>query len=695
MIKRIAALILAAVMTLSMSGFVLEEAFAETESPEAEQQGQIVYDVDEDETDPEPVIVPEKKEEPAQVNNEPEVTEEKETPAPEVTEKTEEPQEPEEPEELPELTNVRLTGLEKSDGKFTATVSWDAFNNAERYSVKDGNGAESVSEGTSFTLSGLEAKNDYELTIKAVKTVENEGDSEEAVLAESKFTVSTYIKPEVAENKEESSYKNGQRVWNNSMKISWDAVPVEGIKYDVMMEGRSLNDSNKVIQSEKREDLTVAEAEFEGLFPSRIYSFTVTAKTADGEYLTVKEALEAQPKLEPLVYRDLSSGSISPGALTFGNGSTDLREYAGQSRGGYAVAQGGATDGKYAYILLVSSSDQQGRLAKVSVSNSRSNPSNLAAVSGTMPTTHGNGITYDSRRNRIVAIGRDDAGTGRNRRQEITVINAATLSNNPKDIIQDNLDYSNYDGDTSYFTQKQQDKGLGAISYSPKYDVYIAKQRDYNNLIVIDPDTLKAIGLIMTRVNQHGGSGQAMDGDDQFVYMLKSSYGSNNTNVLFALDWNGNEMIDSETGFRKAYVEGLWSCIHGKETAQGSLTPRTPVAMYYINTPYEAENTFHVFDGSGNMHFFMTEYNPNQQYTSTQRAYQAKWKKVKKKVKVKVKKKKKVRKKVNGKWKKVKVTYYKYKWKKKKVWLYKTKYRTVQVPSYKDRRDYIYDLGVF
>ena len=198
----------------------------------------------------------------------------------------------------------------------------------------------------------------------------------------------------------------------------------------------------------------------------------------------------------------------------------------------------------------------------------------------------------------------------------------------------------------------------------------------------------------MTRVNQHGGSGQAMDGDDQFVYMLKSSYGSSNTNVLLALDWNGNAMLDND-GYRKAYVQAGWACINGKETAQGDKTPMTPVAMYYINTPYEAENTFHIFDSNGGMHFYMTEYNPNQQYTSAQQAYQAKWKKVKKKVRVRVKKKKKVKKKVNGKWKKVKVTYYKYKWKKKKVWLYKTKYRTVQVPTYKERLDYIYDLGVF
>ena len=668
-------MILAAIMTLSMSGFALEEAFAETETQEEQQQEQLIYDVDEEESPAAGVDVPSET-----GGTESGTQTETEEPDPE-------PQKP-----VSELANIKLDNLEKgTDGKYSATVVWDAFEGAGGYSITAGSGdsaSEYSADSPSITLNGLDAGQDHELTIKAVKTETADDENEEAVVAESKFTVRTYIKPEVTENKEESSYKNGQRIWSNSMKISWDAVPADGITYDVRMEGRSLNDKAKVLETKELKDLTDTEAVFDKLFPSRIYSFTVTAKTANGEFLTVKEALEAQPKLEPLEYRDLNGRSISPGALTFGNGSTDLREYAGQTRGGYAVAQGGATDGQYAYILLVSSSNQYGRLAKVSVSN----PSNLAAVSEVLPTTHGNGIAYDSRRNRIVIIGRDDSDTGRYRRQEITVIDANSLSSQP--LMQQNLNYSNYSSDSSYFTANQQSKGLGAISYSPKYDVYIAKQRDHNNLIVIDPDTLKAIGLIMTRINQHGGSGQAMDGDDQFVYMLKSSYGSSNTNALFALDWNGNELLDKD-GYRKAYVEGLWTCIHGKETAQGALAPRTPVASYIINTPYEAENTFHVFDSSGNAHFFMTEYNPNQQYTPTQQAYQVKWKKVKKKVRVKVKKKKKVRRKVNGKWKKVKVTYYKYKWKKKKVWVYKTKYRTVQAPTYKDRRDYIYDLGVF
>ena len=133
-----------------------------------------------------------------------------------------------------------------------------------------------------------------------------------------------------------------------------------------------------------------------------------------------------------------------------------------------------------------------------------------------------------------------------------------------------------------------------------------------------------------------------------------------------------------------------------------------PVALYTIRSPHEAENVFHYYDNMGREIFYMTEYDPDQQYniTKTKKAYKAKWKKVKKKVKVK--KTKKVKKKVKWKkvktkkgkykWKykkkKVKVTYYK--WKKKKVWLYKTKYKTVttKTPTYKDRKDYVYYLGI-
>jgi hypothetical protein len=179
-----------------------------------------------------------------------------------------------------------------------------------------------------------------------------------------------------------------------------------------------------------------------------------------------------------------------------------------------------------------------------------------------------------------------------------------------------------------------------------------------------------------------------MDGDDQYVYMLKSGYGSSNTNVILAVDWNGPQLIDNSTGFRREYVGAggvgeQWDCNYGK----------VPLALYTINTPYEAENVFHIYDFSGNQIFYMSEYDANQQYSVTKekKAYKVKWKKVKKKVKVLV---------TNSdgttKWVKKKVTKYKYVWKKKKVWKYKTKYKTVTVktPTHKERQDYVYPLGI-
>lgn len=488
-----------------------------------------------------------------------------------------------------------------------------------------------------------------------------------------------------ATSEESEGIENGHKVWSNSIKLTWDAV--EGASsYTVSVEESSLNDDNLKFSRDTvevaAEESVTPEAVFTGLFPSRKYSFTVTAYSGSGEaktqLMTTQEPFVTQPVIQPLNGRVRGSTTVNPGKLTFANGSDDLRTYAGQKYNEYAVAQGGATDGVYAYILLVRSSNQYGRVAKVRMSDNA-----LVAVSEVLPTTHGNGMTYDSRRNRLIVIGRDDTDTGRYKRQEITVIDANSMTV----IQQKNADYSNYSG-SSYFDGSQQDKGLGAISYSPKYDVYLAKQRDNNNLIAIDPDTLKAVGLIKTLVNQYGGAGQAMDGDDQFVYMLKSGYGSSNTNIILTLDWNGDVLI-GDNGYRKAFVNGYWACKNDKY----------PVAVYTINTPFEAENVFHIYDGYG-QHFYMTEYNANQQYTVTtqKKAYKVKWKKVKKKVKVKKKYKKKVKwkKKKNGKWKYKKVTAYKYVWKKKKVWVYKTKYKNVKVstPTYKERRDYIYDLGV-
>ena len=730
LLKRIGALILTAVMTLSMSGFAFEEVFADSSAGTDEPLTSEYADAALDAAGPDAIsdITD------SAAGRDPEKTADDESTAPsgnkDVQEsETSKDQEPEAVEEESEDSDAdsgiesvnsesknagaklgtqdpsgqnAITGFEvqkftaAADGKVNATVKWAGYQGAAGYKVSlSGSGDAEAASSPEFTLTGLSKGQRYIVTVKAVDSGGND-------IASGNFEVCTYITGfAYAGSQEEFGYVGGQVKYNNKIKLSWDAFP--GADSYTITKTMTAPDGSEIKDVQKKEkQLTIdvdapaassendtLEATFENLHPGRKYTFTVTAKaggTALAESLP-NSVKNIQPRLGRLNGRSRSGNYITPSKIKFANGSTDLRAYAGQKRNGWGVAQGGTSDGVHAYVLLANSYKQTGRIAKYRMSNST-----IVKVSDTLQTTHGNGMAYDSRRHQLAVIGRNDSVRG-NHKQEITIIDADSLTI----VRQQNLKYNYFANDTEFFDSDQRSRGLAAIAYSPKYDVYVAKQRDLNNLIIIDPDTLKAIGLIKTLVNQYGGAGQAMDGDDQFVYMLKSDI-SKDTHILLTLDWNSNQLIDSTTGYRREYVPEYWGCTNNLY----------PVALYTIKSPHEAENVFHYYDNLGRQIFYMTEYDPDQQYniTKTQKAYKAKWKKVKKKVKVK--KTKKVKKKVKWKkvktkkgkykWKykkkKVKVTYYK--WKKKKVWLYKTKYKTVttKTPTYKDRKDYVYYLGI-
>ena len=467
------------------------------------------------------------------------------------------------------------------------------------------------------------------------------------------------------------------------MKLTWPAVE-NAASYVLTKSVCSAYNANKRFdEGETTFTTEVPKYTFKNLFPGRLYTFTVTALDSENKELGKTEhPVSEQPVISPASKRARRSRSVNARRLSF-SGNPDLRTAIGEKYNRYAVMQGGCTDGTYAYYLMVRSSTQHGRVIKVRMSDNK-----IVKKSAVLDTWHGNGMAYDSRRHELVVIACTELCNGRCRKHEITCIDPDTLT-----IIkgrQKNAKYTFFKNDTSYFKTYGRSRGFCAIAYNEKYDVYIANQRDAHNLIIIDPDTFEAMGLIMTRlIAKYPGSFQAMDADDQYAYMLLSEDSKQPNNIILALDWSSGQLVD-RNGHRRQYVSEIWLCANN----------RAPVATYKINTPFEAENIYHTTDSSGRTHFYMSEYNPNRQYTYSYRKVpkKVKWKKIKKKKKVKWKKvKKRVKwKKVHGKWKYKTKKVWKYKIKKKKVWKYRTVYKKVTVKKFhhKERRDYVYDLGI-
>ena len=331
------------------------------------------------------------------------------------------------------------------------------------------------------------------------------------------------------------------------------------------------------------------------------------------------------------LYRTLGSRTVKAKKLK----SVNLRTMIKEKRSGYCVVQGGCTDGKYAYYLMVSTKTQKGKVLKVRIKDNK-----VVKRSGVLKTWHGNGMTYDSKRNKLVVNSRE------HRKQELTWIDASTL----KITRQENVKYDNYAGAGSgSLSRLHQRQGLAAIAYVPKYDCYIALERVYHNLLIFDPDTFEAIGMVRTSfTDSYPGTFQAMDADDKYVYLLLSYYKDGNKvqpyNIILALDWNSENLLPAVNASKSKdlkYVEKAWVC---NNSGNGM-----PDAVIRIKTKYEAENIYHTTDSSGREHFYLAEYCSKPVYKT-----------VIKKVKVK------------GKWKRKKV---------KKAVDYK-------------RDDYVYDLGI-
>ena len=354
-------------------------------------------------------------------------------------------------------------------------------------------------------------------------------------------------------------------------------------------------------------------------------------------------------------------------------GNYNLRNYANESYTGCAIVQGSCVDnrGQYAYYCLIDG-DDYGKLVKVRMSDNA-----CVAVSNRYNFTHGSGMCYDSKRNRIVVA------THENYRMTLNFVDPDNLNSIVKKTVTDSNIRSRLGSRNAH--------GISALSYNAKYDCYVAMQKTHHNIIIYDAGTLDAKAAALTDFGSYTGVFQSTDADDTYVYFLLSRDGSSQPdNLLVAFDWHAEKyaaLLNGES------TEDIWMSGSGGGK---------PSAVIKINGGNEIESLYHTDAGNGKGHFYLVNYNNAPTYKTV--TTKTKWKKVWKKVKVKVKWKK-VWKKV--KWKKVKKKNGKTKWKykKKKVWKYKTKTKKKKVWKYKyktstqfshyDRDNFVMDLGVF
>ena len=383
-----------------------------------------------------------------------------------------------------------------------------------------------------------------------------------------------------------------------------------------------------------------------------------------------KAAEEEEPEeeivLDPVTNRPTVSSSAvsSPVQLKKAGKVLDLRTLIGEKHTGYSIVQGSCTDGKYAYYMMVSAADQQGRLLKVRIKDNK-----VVGRSKVVDVNHGNGICYDSKRKQIVST------TYHNRRQKLAFFDAGSLAFIGYKKVRFSY-YKNAGKDS--INSEDRKRGLTAIAYNATYDCYVGMESEFHDIIIYDAETLEAIGKVRTVVNAaYPAVWQSMDCDDRYVYYVLSPGSGQPYNVILCLEWH-SEYLQLVRKYGMQCVEKAWTCGASKTESKRN---GKPSAVKIVNMPYEAESLYHVTDKStGKAHFYMSEYHGKAKYEWVTKIEKkkVKWKKVKKKIKWK---------KVNGKWK----------YKTVKVWKYKTKKIKTKVWERTGTYRYgnVYDLGVF
>ena len=159
-------------------------------------------------------------------------------------------------------------------------------------------------------------------------------------------------------------------------------------------------------------------------------------------------------------------------------------------RDSYNAAQGAATDGKYFYNIIINgnASPQVGIIVKTSMETGKE-----VAVSGEIPTDHGNDMCYNSKENLLVLV--NMVG------KTITMVDPENLT------VVKQVEANELPG-TPY-----------GIAYNEESDCYIILAGGRYNFVTRDFKLLRNYAMI-----SHNYMGQGMDADDQYVYIPGSPY---------------------------------------------------------------------------------------------------------------------------------------------------------------------------
>lgn len=186
----------------------------------------------------------------------------------------------------------------------------------------------------------------------------------------------------------------------------------------------------------------------------------------------------------------------------------DLRTEAGQSLYGYDTLQGACANNGFAYMTLYDRNVEKCKIVKVRLSNLE-----VIKVSEPLPIYHANNLTYNTRKNLILAT------CCRVKDKRAVFVDPETLTvTGVKDIklskkVRKLPKY-----------ERRKFKGFTAIAYNARYNRYIGRLRGSGNVIIFDGE-LNPKKYVRLRGRKSGMINQGMDSVGKYIYDVKSFMG--------------------------------------------------------------------------------------------------------------------------------------------------------------------------
>lgn len=197
--------------------------------------------------------------------------------------------------------------------------------------------------------------------------------------------------------------------------------------------------------------------------------------------------------------------------LKKGNAAFNFRIAAKQKLYQYDTLQGACANGGYAYLTLYNRRVEKCKIVKVKLSNL-----SVVKVSASLPIYHGNNLTYNTKKKRIVAT---CCTTSKKAKNRVVLISPSTL----KVTSIKNIKLTKKVKKLPRSVRKK-NKGFTAIAYNEKHNCYVARLRQNGNIVILDKN-LKPLRYVKLKGKKTGLLVQGIETVGDYIYDVRSFKG--------------------------------------------------------------------------------------------------------------------------------------------------------------------------